>query len=214
MEVQIQQIIPIPLREKLIAKSSDVWLQSLLLVSPEYVFIKAPSGTGKTTLIHCLYGIRNDYDGSIKWSQKDLRTETPEAIAELRAKKISVIFQDMRLFPELSSWENLEIKRTLTNTISEEEAGEWMKRLGIGDKKNALAKTLSYGEQQRLSIIRSLLQPFSFLLMDEPFSHLDQRNTSIAAALILEIVQRNNAGLLLADLDENTFFPYHKTLSL
>jgi len=58
------------------------------------------------------------------------------------------------------------------------------------------------------------LQPFSFLLMDEPFSHLDKKNTSIAAALILEVVQKNKAGLLLADLDENNFFPYHKTLSL
>jgi len=214
MKLEIKQLIPIPLREKFNSKSSDIWLQSLQLVAPEYIFIQSPSGTGKTTLINCLYGVRNDYDGRIKWNDKELRAETTEGIAALRAKEISVIFQDMRLFPELSAWENLEIKRSLTHTISEIEASEWMNRLGIGDKKNALAKTLSYGEQQRLSIIRALLQPFSFLLMDEPFSHLDKKNTSIAAALILEVVQKNKAGLLLADLDENNFFPYHKTLSL
>jgi putative ABC transport system ATP-binding protein len=50
--------------------------------------------------------------------------------------------------------------------------------------------------------------------MDEPFSHLDNKNTALAASLIAQIVQRNNAGLLLADLDENHFFPYHKTYML
>lgn len=214
MQAQIQQIIPVPLREKLISKTSDVWLQSLLLESPEYIFIQAPSGTGKTTLIHCLYGLRKDYEGAVLWNKKDLNQYSPEGLSMLRSKELSVIFQDMRLFPELSAWENLEIKRTLTNTVTEEEASAWMSRLGIGDKKNSLAKTLSYGEQQRLAIIRALLQPFFFLLMDEPFSHLDQKNTAIAASLILEVVKRNNAGLLLADLDENNYFPYHKTLSL
>lgn len=214
MQLHTEQIIPVPLREKLSAATSDVWLTELEISASEYVFIQAPSGTGKTTLIHCLSGIRNDYDGEISWGGQNLRTFNAEAIATLRAKKLSVIFQDMRLFPELTAWENLEIKRGLTNTVSEKEAKEWMNLLGIGDKQNALAATMSYGEQQRLSIIRALLQPFSFLLMDEPFSHLDQNNTKKAAALILEIVQRNKAGLLLADLDENTFFPYHKTLLL
>lgn len=214
MQLKIEQLIPVPLREKLKQRPSDIWLQDLLIESPDYIAVQAPSGTGKTTLIHCLCGLRHDYDGSIFWNNKNLQKKSGEEIAELRSQKMSVIFQDMRLFPELTAWENLELKRTLTNTITEKEATEWMNRLGIGDKRIALAKTLSYGEQQRLAIIRSLLQPFSFLLMDEPFSHLDQQNTAIAAQLILEVVKRNNAGLILADLDENQYFPYNKTYLL
>lgn len=214
MQLKIEQLIPVPLREKLNQKHSDVWLQNLLIASPDYIGVQAPSGTGKTTLIHCLCGLRDDYDGAIFWDNKNLRNMSGEEIAELRTRKVSVIFQDMRLFPDLTAWENLELKRTLTNTVSEKEAAEWMNRLGIGDKMMALAKTLSYGEQQRLAIIRSLLQPFSFLLMDEPFSHLDHQNTTVASQLILEVVKKNNAGLLLADLDENEFFPYHKTYLL
>lgn len=214
MTLFIEQLVPIPLKEKISTQSSDVWLKNFTATSSEYISIQAPSGTGKTTLVHFLYGLRTDFEGNIFWNKKDLRKFSAEEIAALRAKELSVIFQDMRLFPELTAWENIELKRGITNTISEAEANDWMQQLGIGDKKKSLAKTLSYGEQQRLAIIRSLLQPFSFLLMDEPFSHLDNKNTAIAASLILQIVQRNNAGLLLADLDENNFFPYQKTYML
>lgn len=214
MTLSIEQLLPIPLKEKLRTSTSDVWLKNCTLSSAEYTAIQAPSGTGKTTLIHFLYGLRTDYEGLVFWNKKDLREFSAEEMAVLRAKEVSVIFQDMRLFPDVTAWENLELKRTITNSISPEEASQWMQQLGIGDKKNALAKTLSYGEQQRLAIIRALLQPFSFLLMDEPFSHLDHQNTAIAASLIIQVVQRNNAGLLLADLDENNFFPYHKTYML
>jgi putative ABC transport system ATP-binding protein len=207
MTLSIEQLVPIPLKEKLNTQTSDVWLKNVKASSPEYISIQAPSGTGKTTLVHFLYGLRTDF-------KKDLGQFSAEEKAVLRATEVSVIFQDMRLFPELSAWENLELKRSITDTVSAEEASEWMQQLGIGDKKNARAQTLSYGEQQRLAIIRSLLQPFSFLLMDEPFSHLDNKNTAIAASLIAQIVQRNNAGLLLADLDKNDYFPYHKTYML
>ena len=214
MILKTEQLIPIPLREKLSSGTSEIWHQNLSFPSGKYIGLQAPSGTGKTTLIHCLYGIRKDYDGKVFWDEKELRSYSPEELSLLRSQKVSVIFQDMRLFPELSAWENLQLKRTLSDTVAEKEMEEWMHRLGIGDKKNALGKTLSYGEQQRLAIIRSLLQPFAYLLMDEPFSHLDINNTQIAASLILEIVQRNNAGLLLADLDKNSFFPYHQILML
>ncbi|MBL7713200.1 MAG: ATP-binding cassette domain-containing protein [Chitinophagaceae bacterium] len=214
MHLQIEQLIPIPLQENVLARESGIWNKALSLSAPDYISIQAPSGTGKTTLIHCLYGVRTDYSGNILWQGKNLRQCSAEELATLRAKDLSVIFQDLRLFPELTAWENLMVKQQLTPGIDEKEIEDWMKRLGIGHKKNAPGKTLSYGEQQRLAIIRALIQPFQFLLMDEPFSHLDQRNTQIARELILEIVQRNKAGLLLADLDQNDFFPYHKTYTL
>jgi ABC-type cobalamin/Fe3+-siderophores transport system ATPase subunit len=89
-----------------------------------------------------------------------------------------------------------------------------MEALGIADRADRPAATLSYGEQQRVSIIRALLQPFSWLLMDEPFSHLDEANTTLAAKLIDSVVMRNGASFLLADLDDNTHFSYTQKLSL
>jgi ABC-type lipoprotein export system ATPase subunit len=214
MQLQIEHLIPIPLQENVLARASGLWNKTVSLSTPDYISVQAPSGTGKTTLIHCLYGVRTDYTGNILWQGKNLRQFSSEELALLRAKELSIIFQDLRLFPELSAWENLMIKKNLSAGIEEKEIEEWMIRLGIGAKKNATAKTLSYGEQQRLTIIRALIQPFSFLLMDEPFSHLDRNNTQLARELIFEIVQRNKAGLVLADLDQNSFFPYSKTFSL
>jgi len=214
MQLSLQGVVPLPLREKVSASSSGIWRQVVSFEKGERVFIQAPSGTGKTTLVHILYGLRRDYDGIVKWGDKPLSVTDDEALAALRAGDISVIFQDMRLFPELTAWENIDIKRKLAGTVAAEQAGEWMDRLGLKDKKSSLGATLSYGEQQRVAIVRALVQPFSWLLMDEPFSHLDHGNTQKAIALISEVVQQHNAGMIMADLDANSFFPYTKTIML
>jgi putative ABC transport system ATP-binding protein len=203
-----------PLREKVNTYQSGIWKASKTFNQGECVFIQAPSGTGKTTLIHLLYGLRKDYEGSIKWNDTLLSNADNEKVAELRTKSISVIFQDMRLFPELTAWENLEIKRQLTNTITEQQVHAWLERLGLKDKEQSLAATLSYGEQQRVAIIRAMLQPFEWLLMDEPFSHLDLANTAKAISLINEVAQQRKAGIFMADLDANNFFQYTQTVML
>jgi len=214
MQLSLEKTLPAPLRERAAGRISGIWQQRVTLHPGEKVFIQAPSGTGKTTLVHMLCGLRHDYEGKVSWGNAEVRSMDKETLAALRAKKISVIFQDLRLFPDMTAWENLEIKRALTDTVSEAEALQWLERLGLRDRKDKPVHTLSYGERQRVAIIRALLQPFEWLLMDEPFSHLDKANIDIAAGLIAEIVRRNNAGFLLADLDENNYFNYDKTLML
>lgn len=214
MRLSLEDVVPIPLRDKVNAYSSGIWKQLLELNKGEHVFVQAPSGTGKTTLIHILYGLRKDYEGTVYWDSNNIAAVNAENLSNLRANYLSVIFQDMRLFPELTTWENLEIKRRLTGAASEDEVEVWLARLGMKDKKNSLASTLSYGEQQRVAIIRALLQPFEWLLMDEPFSHLDRNNREKAIALISDVVQMNSAGMILADLDENDYFPYTRKIWL
>jgi len=214
MQLSLQGVIPVPLREKVNAYRSGIWKNDLAFNKGACIFIQAPSGTGKTTLVHILYGLRKDYEGTVKWNNATLNNTDNETLARLRANNISVIFQDMRLFPELTAWENLEIKRKLTNTVSEQQVHDMLEALGLKDKKNSLGSTLSYGEQQRVAIVRALLQPFDWLLMDEPFSHLDLANIDKAKALISDVVKKNNAGMILADLDENHYFPYTQTIIL
>ena len=214
MQLSINGLIPVPLREKVTAYQSGMWNTNRTFNKGEFIFIQAPSGTGKTTLVHILYGLRKDYEGTVKWNENVLGAIDIETLAKLRTNSISVIFQDMRLFPELTAWENIEIKRRLTNTVTEQQAGEWLDRLGLKEKKNSIGRTLSYGEQQRVAIVRALLQPFEWLLMDEPFSHLDHANISKASELIGEVVKQHNAGIIIAELDENNYFPYSKTIVL
>jgi ABC-type lipoprotein export system ATPase subunit len=212
MQLSLDKLVPVPLKDTVLSGNSSVWNKQLSFNGEEYIFIQAPSGTGKTTLMHFLYGLRNDFEGTVNWHDKPIAKSNH--LAGLRSKDISIIFQDMRLFPELTAWENLEIKRVLTNTVDEATVAGWMQRLGIEHKRDAPAARLSYGEQQRVAIIRALLQPFQWLLMDEPFSHLDNINIKKATALILEVVAVNKAGLLLADLEDNNYFPYTRKLIL
>ncbi len=71
-----------------------------------------------------------------------------------------------------------------------------------------------YGEQQRIAIIRSLVQPLNWLIMDEPFSHLDKNNIDKARALIESECKKRNAGFILTDLEDDEHFNYTRILNL
>lgn len=187
--------------------TSEIWGKDLSFTNGDLIKIVAPSGTGKTSLIHFLYRMRDDYNGDIFYNKKNIRQHTPEDIAQLRKDSVSIVLQDMRLFGEQTILENLEIKRQLHPYHKKEKILEMAKRLGVDHRLGALAKQCSYGEQQRSVIIRALLQPFDFLLMDEPFSHLDDANSQKAMELILEEVQQRNACVIFAELERVDYYP-------
>jgi putative ABC transport system ATP-binding protein len=110
--------------------------------------------------------------------------------------------------------ENIEIKRMLDPYHQPDEITEMAKRLGIENKLNQLAKTCSYGEQQRIAIIRALMQPFDFLLLDEPYSHLDEANRKKAMELIYDECAKRNAAMVFADLKPLDFFKDEKIIYL
>lgn len=215
MQITLKNIIPIPLKENLSKRSSDVWNSTLTFESGMFVKIKAPSGTGKTTLMHYIYKLRADYEGNILWDNKDIKQIISDELASNRQQNISVIFQDLRLFENLTARENIELKRVLQKPYYEarkiDEMAERLDVLHILDQRTDIC---SYGEQQRIAIIRSLMQPFSILIMDEPFSHLDKNNAYKAAQLIGEECHKRNAGLILTDLDEDDFLDYTMNLNL
>jgi len=120
----------------------------------------------------------------------------------------------MRLLPEQTVMENLEIKRQLNPYHNEDKVRQMAERLGVGSKLASLGRTCSYGEQQRIAIIRSLMQPFDFLLLDEPFSHLDNRNAEKAMELMLEEAAVRGASIIFADLERIDFFPFTRLFYL
>ena len=158
--------------------------------------------------MHFMYGMRNEYHGNILYDQRDIKNFTVEDFAHYRKDHISMVFQDLRLFPEQTVWENIEIKRQLNPYHPSEKITMMAKRLGLGEKLSLPCKTCSYGEQQRVAIIRSLMQPFDFLLLDEPFSHLDNNNSQRAMELMIEETQARNAAIIFADLERIDYFPY------
>lgn len=191
-----------------------MWGKELLFAPGEMIKIVAPSGSGKTSLMHFLYGLRNDYNGEINYADKPLKAYSPEDFATQRKDSVSIVLQDLRLLPEQTVYENLYLKHQLNPYHPAERLKAMAERLGIGDKLNAKCKTCSYGEQQRVAIIRSLLQPFQFLLLDEPFSHLDNNNSMKAMELMLEEAKLRGAAILFADLERIDYFPFTKLYHL
>ena len=209
MQITLQGVVPVPLKDKLTNRASDIWNTTVSFASQKWVKIVAPSGTGKTTLMNIIYKLRHDYTGTVQIENTNLQTIKGDELAQLRQQKISVIFQDMRLFDNLTARENIELNRVLQEPYYDTAVIDQMaERLGISNILHQPAAICSYGEQQRIAIIRALVQPFSWLLMDEPFSHLDNANTQKAVALISEECTKRKAGFILTDLDEDTLFNY------
>ncbi|MDP4284087.1 MAG: ATP-binding cassette domain-containing protein [Bacteroidota bacterium] len=213
MQIQLRNVVPdfIELEKR---KNSNVWAQNIIIHKGEHLHIVAPSGSGKTSLIHFLYGLRTDYDGTIFYDDTDIKKLSTESFSSFRQHKISIIFQDLQLFDDLTAKENIEIKRILDPFHEPGVIEEMAKKLGIGTKLNQLVKTCSYGEKQRIAIIRSLMQPFDFLLLDEPYSHLDEVNRKRAMNLIYEECEKRNAAMVFVDLKPLDFLKGEKIIYL
>lgn len=205
--------MPVPLAS-IEHSSKSIWGNNFTLNQGEKVVLNASSGKGKTTFTHTLAGIRMDFDGEILFDDKSLKAFTPEEWADLRKEEISFVFQDLQLFPKLTVAENLRLKNSLTNTYSDEELINFLKELDISDKWDVKCEILSMGQQQRVAIIRALTQPFEWLIMDEPFSHLDEVNTQKCLKLIDRRASELGAGFILTTLGDYHQFDYTKELNL
>jgi putative ABC transport system ATP-binding protein len=213
MDVALNNIIPEFLEKEKI-EHSEIWGQKLHFNQGEKIHIIAPSGSGKTSLVHFLYGLRKDFTGEIILNNCPIKSFTPSRYAEMRSREMSIIFQDLRLFTDHTAYQNISVKRSLCPYHKSEKIYEMADRLGIKSKLNQVTGQCSYGEQQRIAIIRSLQQPFSILLMDEPFSNLDENNRKKAMELIMEESNIRKASVILFDLDKNEYFKNDRLLYL
>lgn len=167
------------------------------------ICIQAESGGGKSSLLSFIYGNRKDYSGEILFDQRNIRSLSINEWCDIRRRNIALLPQEMRLFPELTALENIQLKNSLTKYRAPEEIEEMLKQLGIKDKKNTPVAKLSIGQQQRVAIVRTLCQPFDFIFLDEPVSHLDETNNRIAACLIEKEAAKNNAGIITTSVGNN-----------
>jgi len=193
---------------------SEVWQHDLCLEKGHTYLIEAQSGTGKSSLCSYLLGYRNDYSGNIAFDERNLRSLNLAEWTAIRQRSLSMIFQELRLFPELTAWENVQIKNQLTAHKSNAVLEEWFEALGIAEKMDAKVGRMSFGQQQRVATIRALAQPFDFLIADEPISHLDEVNSLAMAELIMKEVKAQGAGLIITSIGKHMELPYDKTLKL
>ena len=194
--------------------TSDVWHRQVAFQKGKTYLIEAASGTGKSSLCSYIYGYRKDYQGIISFDGENIRNYTVARWVELRKRSLSMLFQELRLFPELTSWENIQLKNQLTDHCRKSQVKEWFERLGIADKWDQKTGRMSFGQQQRVAFIRALCQPFDFIFLDEPVSHLDEGNGRVMSEILKEEAGRQGAGVIVTSIGRHLGLDYDRVLSL
>lgn len=193
---------------------SEVWRQSVNFTKGHLYLVEAESGKGKSTFCSYVIGYRHDYTGKVLFDNSDVMELKTADWVDIRQRHVSHLFQELRLFPELTALENVEIKNNLTGFKTRKQIVDWFEMLGIGDKLNAKIGRMSFGQQQRVAMIRALVQPFDFILADEPISHLDDNNSRIMGNIMMAEAKTQGAGVIVTSIGKHMDLDYETTYKL
>ncbi|MFI3287423.1 MAG: ATP-binding cassette domain-containing protein [Rikenellaceae bacterium] len=195
-------------------KPSELWGSEVTFTKGERYLLQASSGDGKSSLCSYIYGYRNDYRGSIAFDTLDISLFREKRWVDIRKKHISILFQDLRLFDELPALENVMLKNAITRFKTRKEIISLFEALSIGDKLHSKVGKLSWGQKQRVAFIRALCQPFDFIILDEPISHLDADNSATLSSLLTSELQAQGAGAIVTTVGSDLKLDYCKTIRL
>ncbi len=212
-EIRFEGMLPEVFQNERIPES-DVWKTGLVLERGEHYLIEAASGGGKSSMCSYIFGSRDDYKGKLLFDSRDVREFTISDWQEIRRRNIAYLPQELDLFPELTAWENIQLKNKLTSHLSDAEIENCLEELGIASRRDYPAGRMSIGQQQRVAIIRSICQPFDFTLLDEPVSHLDEDNNRIAAAIIGREAERQGAAIVSTSVGNPLLLDNYRKLRL
>lgn len=193
---------------------SEIWNCKAEFEKGKLYLVEAESGKGKSTFCSYILGYRHDYGGTVRFDNVITSEFKVKDWTEIRKKHIAFLFQELRLFPELTAWENVQIKNDITKFKTEKEIKEWFEKLGISDKLESKAGRMSFGQQQRVAMIRALVQPFDFILADEPISHLDDKNSEAMAEIMMNEARRQGSGIIVTSIGKHMELNYDKTYRL
>jgi putative ABC transport system ATP-binding protein len=160
----------------------------------QFIAVLGPSGSGKTTLLNVVGGIDRPTTGKIIFGKNgdkmDIASLNEKELTKYRRLNVGFIFQFYNLVASLTAFENVELAARLTNPASKAKtlAKELLAEVGLEDKDFKFPAQLSGGEQQRVSIARSLAKNPKILLADEPTGSID----SVTTGRILKLLQRIN----------------------
>ena len=190
------------------------WSQPMHFVRGKNYCVEAASGIGKSSLLHFIGGFRTEYAGTITLDGRDIRSFSADEKAALYRSEIAYMFQDLKLFQNLTALENVLLVNQQTAFRSEASIRALFEELGIADKYDQEARILSWGQQQRVAFIRALCQPCSFMLLDEPISHLDDANAAIMADILTREQAERGFGIIVTSLGKTLPIQYDQSLQL
>jgi lipoprotein-releasing system ATP-binding protein len=189
----------------------------LAVDTSEVVAIRGASGTGKSTLLHCLGLIDRPDRGSIRLDGDDLTALGPAARAMARARRIGFVFQAFHLLPEFDVIENVLMSaRTagLELGAAQHRAEELLRAVGLTGHGRKDVRTLSGGERQRVALCRALLPQPQLLLADEPTGNLDPATADIVLGQMLDLARHQGASVVMVTHDTAIAQRAHRRLEL
>ena len=199
MKIHFKHVCPNIFIEKPL--KSDVWNQDFTIYDGMRYQLRGQSGSGKTSFLTFLLGYRRDYTGEIFINNQAIYDLNVDEWVKVRREKVSSIFQDLQLIDQLSVEENISLIPKFQSGYTLTEGKKMLEDLGMGEKWKQKVETLSFGQKQRVAIVRALCKPFELLICDEPFSHLDKMHKSQCIRLIEKRLSEANAGIILTSLD-------------
>ena len=169
----------------------------------EKIFLCGPSGAGKTTLMYTLAGLERPEQGVVHIDGTDLYKLSKRQQAKLRNARMSYIFQNYYLMPELTALENVMIPAMIGGKGDESAAKLALDRVGLSHRYDHLPAELSGGEQQRVAIARALVNKPEIIFADEPTGNLDSKNGEQVMQLLLELTSEDHTTLVVVTHDQS-----------
>lgn len=161
---------------------------NLTIDEGEFVVILGPSGSGKSTLLNVISGLDTVTSGEITFRDEELTDLSEDEMTEFRRRHLGFIFQQYNLLQNLNVYENIQIGSDIgTNPL---DIDELLQKVGLENARNKYPNQLSGGEQQRVSIVRSLAKNPDIIFCDEPTGSLDEQNSK----KILQMLQDLNVA--------------------
>jgi len=167
----------------------------------EAIAITGSSGSGKSTLLGLMAGLDVPTSGSVHLMGHSLFSLDEEGRAALRARHIGFVFQSFQLLPNLTALENVMLPLELSGHPALEAATRMLEKVGLKDRLRHYPKTLSGGEQQRVSLARAFVVQPDILFADEPTGSLDEQNGQIVIELMFRLLKEQNATLVMVTHD-------------
>lgn len=165
----------------------------------EFVFLVGPSGAGKSTFIKLILKERDADSGRIQVGDYEV-TELPEKLIPQLRRRIGIVFQDFRLLPKKTVFENVAFAMEILyerKSVIKKRVQQALVLVGIEDKAERYPQELSAGEQQRVAIARAIINNPKLLIADEPTGNLDPATTDEIMQLLLEINRFGTTVLMI-----------------
>ncbi|MGY3751131.1 ABC transporter ATP-binding protein [Vagococcus acidifermentans] len=176
----------------------------LSVAKGEFVCVYGASGSGKSTLLNLLGLLDDPTDGQYELDGIDVKGLRQDRLAKLRNKKIGFIFQAYHLIPELNALENIVVPLGYAGVAKKErekQARQLLNEFSMAQLEKKYISQLSGGEQQRIAILRAIINGPDILLADEPTGNLDQENSKIVMALLSRL---NRQGMTIVMVTHDT----------